>query len=191
MGTYRQWGWALIVIHCWWPHLLFISGGANSVCGCLLSTGACGGHCLGGHCYLWVLAFVGGQSSLFVVSGHCLWGVFIICLWVVVVHGWGMGPGSPCPWAVFIILCGLLLFMGGGWVWVVLVCGGFSLLWGGVSSSMPWAVIFHGWLLSICGRSLFMDGGWSLLVVDGGGGAVVVLSWGPAVMGIHCLESHC
>jgi len=92
---------------------------------------------------------------------------------------------------------GLLLSVGGHCcsLWVVVVHGGWvcgqSLSVGGCHhhggflSSMGSC---HLWAVVIYGQSLFVGGGWSLSVVDGGGGVVVVLLWGPAVMGICCLD---
>jgi len=40
--TGRQWGWALIVICCWWPHLLFVGGGGPTLRSLLSPTDSCG-----------------------------------------------------------------------------------------------------------------------------------------------------
>jgi len=112
--------------------------------------------------------FVGGQSLLFVLGGHCLQVVFVIHLSV----------GGCCSQV-------------GDGSMVVVVHGGSSLSMGSFRHHggshrhggfcLPWAVVVHGWLSSVGGHRSWV--GWSLSVVDGGGVVVGSCSQGCSLSG--------
>jgi len=153
-AVHQWWGqlclWVLVVHRCMWGSLFrgsllsvgtCICGWAVIIVCCVRSLSVGGLHHLSvGGCCSWVGD--GSRESLSMGGLHHP-------LWVVVVHGWGMGLGGPCLWGVFIVVGGGFIFhaMGSHLPWVVVV--------------HLWAVIVHGWGMVIvgCGWWWWCSGG--------------------------------